>query len=197
MITPPNYVWYRIVAKAPHGYVYIAPDNLVTFDRKLEDASRFDSEREARNAILGAAVQLIRNGGHTFPVVVYETIEEVVRIESVEPGIWDATDRAKKLLMIREVSRHVADAYQWIMTGIDYDYKEWTCAALLPEWEFTDPDAETVSERLGGINLPCIISNRVIFLRREDDLSAIRLLFEDVHLFMSLEDGTILLDNRS
>lgn len=184
------------VAKSPKGYVYVAMDNLCSFDIDLERATRFDSPRLAKNAVLAAAI-LERINGRPVPVIVYERIKETVHIDDVEQDIWDANERTTKLLMVRDVSRSVADAYQWIMTSRDLDYRDWNCAVLLPEWEFTDPDEDTVQERLEKINLSAIISKRTIFLKREEDFVAMRLLFEDMNLCMSLEDGTILLDNRS
>ena len=162
----------------------------------MERATRFDSPRLAKNAVLAAAI-LERINGRPVPVIVYERIKETVHIDDVEQDIWDANERTTKLLMVRDVSRSVADAYQWIMTSRDLDYRDWNCAVLLPEWEFTDPDEDTVQERLEKINLSAIISKRTIFLKREEDFVAMRLLFEDMNLCMSLEDGTILLDNRS
>lgn len=191
-----GYTRHRWVCKTPKGYAFIAPDNLANFETTLERASRFESPRMAKNAVLAASVLEVISG-RPVPVIVYERITETVEIDYVEAGMWDAQERTVRLLALRDVSRAVADAYQWVMTSRDLDYTEWTCAALLPEWEFTDPDGETVKERLEGINLPCLISKHVVFLRREDDFSAIRLLFDDIRLCLSLDDGTILLDNRS
>ena len=191
-----GYTRHRWVCKAPKGYAVMAPDHVAYFEATLDRATRFDSPRMAKNAVLAACTLEVRNG-RTAPVIVYERVKETVEIDHVEAGIWDAQERSVRLLAITEVSRAVAEAYQWVMTSRDLDYTEWTCAAQLPEWEFTDPDAETVKERLEGINMPCVISKNIVFVRREDDYAALRMLFDDIRLFVSLEDATVLMENRS
>lgn len=191
-----GYTRFQWVCKASTGYAVIPSDHIASFDAPLERATRFDSPRMAKNAVLAATTLEVRNG-RTAPVIVYERIKETVEIDYVEAGIWDAHERSVRLLAIMEVSRAVAEAYQWVMTSSDLDYTEWTCAAQLPEWEFTDPDAETVKERLEGINMPCVISKNIVFVRREDDYAALRMLFDDIRLFVSLEDATVLMENRS
>lgn len=191
-----GYSQYNWVCKAPNGYAVIKPDQVAYFDATLEQATRFESPRRAKNAVLAAATLEVLNG-RTVPPIVYERIKETVEVDYVEIGPWDAHKRTARLMAIRDISRAVAEAYQWVMTSRDLDYAEWSCALLLPEWEFIDPDGETVEQRLAGINLPAIVSKRVVFLRREDDLSAARLLFDSILLCIALDDATILLDNRS
>ena len=180
------------VAKSPQGYLRVYSDQRHTLTNTLDQATRFDSERVAKNAALTGALAEIING-RTVPVIVYERITETVHIESVLNAHWDVNERAVRLMLVRDVSRAVAHAYQWIMTNPDIDYREWKCAILLPEWEFTDPDGDTVEERLASINMDAIVSDRTIFLKREEDIAIVRLLFDEILLGVALENGTTLM----
>lgn len=190
------YQQHKWVVKTPIGYFYGSPDHIGYFDSDLKECSRYDSPREAKNAVLASAVLEAING-RTVPAVSYERIVETVDVDGAENGEWDVNQRVAHLMMIRKISRSVAESYQWLMTSRDIDYTEWKCAAYLPEWEFSDPDDETVAERLEKVNVPAVISKQTVFVKREEDFAVLRFLFDDMLLCVSLEDGTVLLDNRS
>ena len=180
------------VAKSAVGYFYVAPDNLATYDAKFKNASRFDTSRELKNAILGAAMLVSPT-----PALILERIVEVCEVDRVVEDPFITVDKVERLKLIREhISRSAANSYQWIMTSPKTDYLAWKFCAALPEWEFSEPDDRTVEKRLQDIGLPAVISGQYVFLKREEDFAVFRLVFEEVLLFFELETANILVDNR-
>lgn len=188
------------VARCETGYFHVAPDRLASYNVEFKNASRFDSSRELKNAILGAATLSALNNT-TSPDMVrgvrLERMAEVCEVDQVMEDLFVTDEKVARLKLVREqIAGSAAKSYQWIMTSPKFDYRDWKFCAALPEWEFSEPDDRTVERRLNDIGLPAVISGQYVFLKREEDFAAFRLAFDDILLFFELETANILVDNR-
>lgn len=181
------------VASSPTGYFRVLVDNQPYYEAKFKDASRYDSVRALKDAIIETAA----TSGFRPPELSLERMVEVCSFDK-KLGNFHVSDKQVAVLrLLREkISRSASRSYQWLMSSPSIDYTEWKFMAALPEWEFSDPDERTVEQRLKDVGLPAVISNHYVFLKREEDFSVLKLLFENVLIFVEIESGSILVDNR-
>lgn len=184
------------IAKTPNGYVKHDAGQLPQFNARIDDATRRQTLREAQNMLLNAATLMIES----LPVssFEFERVEEVITIDEVVSDSLNVSQLAWSLYVLKTtVSDQVAEARRWMMTSKEYDYYDWNYAMVLPQWEYDEPDGETVEERLASIQIPAVICKNVVFVKREEDYAAMRLIFDDIRLFVCLVDAAIIVDNRS